>query len=233
MNIIRSTAVELSLIPAITYKQKLASGGAGIRIFRLDQEAVAVFTVDRRTGEGVPYGPYDADLFPDEAVQEALELTVGLPFSARGKLNTSVLVAAQAGSQPGTPSTSEEAALESEDVMENETEKIDMVGSDEYQAFLDRYTDEKGKINYTLMNKDFIQFASRNKTVEKMVAEKADVDEMLRFVINNRAAYLAGKKDSLTDAQTDALIETLDEIDPRSAFKDLKLYMRRLLAKAK
>jgi hypothetical protein len=43
MNIIRTTAVELSLIPAIAYKQKLASGGAGIKLFRLDQDATAVF----------------------------------------------------------------------------------------------------------------------------------------------------------------------------------------------
>jgi hypothetical protein len=108
-----------------------------------------------------------------------------------------------------------------------------MVDSEEYRALIERYTDEKGKINYTLMNKDFIQFTSGSKTVEKMVAEKADVDEMVRFVVKNRVGQLTGKKEVLGDEQTDALIETLDEIDPRSAFKELKLYMRRLLAKTR
>ncbi|MCL1852949.1 MAG: hypothetical protein FWF88_07940 [Peptococcaceae bacterium] len=229
MNIIRSTAIELATIPAIAYKQKLASGGAGIRIFRLDQEAVAVFTVDKRSGEGVPYGPYDTALFPDEAVYEALELTTGLPFSARGKLKVSVLAEGHAGA----PAKEAAEVIEDVDVLETETEKIDMVDSEEYRALIERYTDEKGKINYTLMNKDFIQFTSGSKTVEKMVAEKVDVDEMVRFVVKNRVGQLAGKKEVLEDEQTDALIETLDEIDPRSAFKELKLYMRRLLARTR
>ena len=56
MNIIRTTAVELAAIPAIAYKQKLSAGGAGIKIFRLDTDASAVFSIDRRTGEAVPYG---------------------------------------------------------------------------------------------------------------------------------------------------------------------------------
>ena len=78
MNIIRTQAVELGTIPAITYKQKLASGGSGLRILRLDQSATAIVTIDRRTGEAAPYGKIDAKLFPDEAIDEAMELTSGL-----------------------------------------------------------------------------------------------------------------------------------------------------------
>ena len=86
MNIIRTKAVELSAIPAIAYKQKLASGGAGIKIMRLDTDASAVATVDKRTAEAVYYGVVDESLFPYEAFEEALELTGGLPYSARGKI---------------------------------------------------------------------------------------------------------------------------------------------------
>ena len=215
MNIIRTTAVELAAIPAIAYKQKLSAGGAGIKIFRLDSDTSAVFSIDRRSGEAVPYGKYDAELFPDEAVAEALELTIGLPISARGKLKI----------------TAFEQPKEAEDVEETETEKIDMVGSAEYQAILERYTNEKGKLNYPLMNKDFMQFANKSMVVANLVAENAPVEAILLFVVKSRTALLAGKKDSLNDQEAAALIETLDEIDPRSAFKELTAYIKRLLAK--
>ena len=217
MNIIRTTAIELAAAPAIAYKQKLASGGAGIKIFRLDNDKTAVFTIDKRTGDALPYGKYDEAFFTDELVLEALELTSGLPYTARGKLKVTVFDEPKAG--------------DSEDVGEEETEKTDMVGSDEYQAITQRYTNEKGKINYTLMNKDFIQFASKSKVVAGMADSKASVEDILAYIVMNRAAFLSGKKDSLSDDETIALIETLDEIDPRSAFKELTAYIKRTLSK--
>jgi len=218
-NIIRTTAVELASVPAIAYKQKLSSGGAGVKIFRLDQDSTAMFTIDRRSGEAQPYGQYDAGLFPDEALAEALELTMGLPYTSRGKLTVTVF---------------EEAAEDiedAEDVEETETEKVDMVTSDEYQAFIQRYMNEKGKMNYTLMNKDFIQFASKSKAVGEYIAKKFPVGDIVLFIIKSRATFLAGKKESLSDEEVAALIETLDEIDPRSAFKELTAYLKRQLAK--
>jgi len=214
MNIIRTTAVELTAIPAIAYKQKLSAGGAGVKIFRLDQDASAVFTIDRRSGEALPFGQIDAALFPEEAVAEALEATMGLPYTARGKLTITVF---------------EEAAAD-EAVAETEAEKIDMVGSDEYKAIVTRYANEKGKLNYSLMNKDFIQFASKSKVVGDMVAAGAPVEAVVLFVVKSRATFLSGKKASLEDGEVAALIETLDEIDPRSAFKELSAYVKRLLA---
>jgi len=219
MNIIRTTALELACIPAVAYKQKLASGGAGIKMFRLDVDAAAVFTIDKRTGDGIPYGKYDEKLFPDEAVIEALELTSGLPYTARGNIKITVF--------------KEEDPIEEEDVDEAETEKVDMVGSEEYDALVQRYTNEKGKLNYTLMNKDFIQFACRSSVVSDMVEGKAKVEDILLFIIKSRVAMLTGKKESLSDEEAYGLIETLDEIDPRSAFKELNAYIKRLLAKNK
>ena len=218
MNIIRTTSVELTSIPAIAYKQKLASGGAGVKLFRLDKDISAVFTVDRRTGEGIPFGKYDLELFPDDAILEALELTSGLPYTSRGKLKITIF---------------QDEVKGEDEVLETEADKTDMVDSDEYRAILDRYTNEKGKLNYTLMNKDFMQFANKSKVVSSMIAAKANVEDILIFIIKSRATLLAGKKDSLSDQDTAALIETLDEIDPRSAFKELTLYIKRSLSKNK
>jgi len=217
VNIIRTPAVELTSIPAIAYKQKLASGGAGVKILRLDADATAVVTIDRRTGEGIPRGPFDAELFPEEALSEAVSLTGGMAYSARGKIKVTV----------------QDDSKEADDVDETEAEKIDMVGSAEYIAIIERYSDEKGKLNYPLMNKDFIQFASKSKMVNDMVQSKAGTEDLVRHILKNRAGFIAGTKESLSDAQTDALLETLDEIDPRSAFKELTQHLKRMLARAK
>ena len=215
MNIIRTSAVELSTIPAIAYKMKLHSGGAGLKLLRLDTDAAGMFTIDRRTGGAEAYGPVNAELFPEEAVQEALDLTLGLPYSARGKITIKVFAEEK----------------EAEDVTEEQTDAVDMVDSDEYKAIVERYSDEKGKLNYPLMNKDFIQFAAKSKTVREMVAAKELEENILTFIIKSRATHLSGKNESLSDAQVSALMETLDEIDPRGAFKELKASIRRMLSR--
>ena len=217
MNIIRTKAVELTVVPAIAYKQKLSSGGAGLKLMRLDKDAAAVGTIDKRTGEVIHYGTVDEALFPYEAFEEALELTEGLPYSARGKIKLIV--------------TDENVP---EDVTEDAPkQKICMADSDEYKAIVERYSDEKGMLNYQLMNKDFIQFASKSKVVSKMVSERAMNEDVVVFVVKSRAALVAGKKDSLDDELAAALIETLDEIAPRSAFKELKGHINRMFARSK
>ncbi|MCL2089290.1 MAG: hypothetical protein FWH14_07380 [Oscillospiraceae bacterium] len=215
MNIIRTSAVELDSIPAIAYKQKLYAGGSGVKIFRLDSDASAVFTIDKGTGEGVAYGKYDISLFPQDAVCEAIEMTSGLPYSSRGKIKVTPI------------EIKEEADVDETD----QADKVDMVDSDEYKAILSRYSNEQGKLNYILMNKDFIQFASKSKTVSSMIGEGASVNDIVVFIIKSRATFLSGKKESLDDNQTLALIETLDEIDPRSSFKELTAHIKRMLAR--
>ena len=216
MNIIRTKAVELSAIPAIAYKQKLSAGGAGIKMLRLDDEKSAVCTIDKRSGECIPYGKVDEKLFPMEAFDEALELLQGLPYSARGNIKL-------------TPT---EQSQPDDVVEEAPAEQVDMTLSPEYKALVERYSDEKGKMNYSLMNKEFIQFASKSKIIADMVSNKATQEEILIAVIKNRTSFVSGSKESLDDASTVLLIETLDEIDPRSAFKELKAYINRMLARS-
>ena len=217
MNIIRTKAVELTVIPAIAYKQKLASGGAGVKIMRMDCDKSAVYTIDKRTGESVPYGVIDEELFPPEAFDEAIEQVIGLPYSARGNIKISVF----------------EQVLQDDVIEDAPEDQVDMTLSPEYAAIIERYSDEKGKLNYQLMNKDFIQFASKSKVVSDMAANRATQEEILLFIIKSRATFIAGKKESLDDESVKLLVETLDEIDPRSAFKELKAYIKRILARKK
>jgi len=216
MNIIRTKAVELSTIPAIAYKQKLASGGAGIKILRASGET-AVCTIDKRSSEMVPYGSFDEALFPLEAFDEAFELTTSLPYSARGNIR---LVAVE--------------ETEPDDVVEEApAEQVDMTLSPEYQAIVERYSDERGELNYALMNKDFIQFAARSKVASNLVGENATQEEILVAVVKNRAMEISRQKESLDDGSVLLLIESLDEMNPRSAFKELKAHINRMLSRGK
>ena len=217
MNIIRTKAVELSSIPAIAYKVKLASGGSGIRLLRLDMDAVGAGTIEKANNEVTFYGKIDEKIFPYEAFEEAVELTLGLPYSARGKIKVTVF----------------EVAEEEEIVEDTEEENLCMSGSEEYIALVNRYSDENGKMNYTLMNKDFIQFAAKSKIVSNMVASLDSVDEILIHIVKTRVDLLVSKKKNLSDKEVSALIELLEEIDTRSAFKELKAYIKRLCSKDK
>ena len=216
MNIIRTKAVELSTIPAIAYKQKLAAGGAGIKIMRTDGQS-AVCSIDRRSAEMIPYGNIDEALFPLEAFDEAFELTNSIPYSARGNIKIIEI-----------------SEVLPDDVSETSApEQIDMTLSVEYKAIVERYSDEKGKLNYTLMNKDFIQFAAKSKVVAGLIAAGASQDEIIVTILKSRASEISGQRESLDDDSVRLLIETLDEIDPRSAFKELKAYLNRLASKQK
>ena len=103
--------------------------------------------------------------------------------------------------------------------------------SDEYIAITGMYNDDSGKLNCQLMNKQFIQFASGSKVVSEMVGNRASVDEILMFILKNRAAHLAGKREFLSDEELTALMEALEELGTRGAFKDLKLHLRKQMAR--
>jgi hypothetical protein len=81
------------------------------------------------------------------------------------------------------------------------------------------------------MNKQFIQFASSSSVVRDMCAKKEKSSDILLFVLKNRAGFLANKKEHLPDDEAQALLEALNEINPRSAFKELSLYLRKMLSR--
>ncbi|MCL2665895.1 MAG: hypothetical protein FWE82_09795 [Defluviitaleaceae bacterium] len=217
MNVIRTKAIELDTIPAIAYKIKLASGGSGIKLHRTDREDTVFTVVDKRTGGAVIDAGIDPDLFPEAAFDEAIETLAGMPYSSRGKVKLEI-----------TEKKDDEEVDADED---DQPDEIDMLSSPEFKAVIERYSDETGRINYVLMNKQFIQFAAGSKVVNEMVSKKATVEEIVLFVLKNRAAFLAGRKDFVSDDEAKALYAVIDEIDPRSAFKELSLHIRRMMSK--
>ena len=218
MNIIRTKVVELEAAPVVAYKIKLKSGGSGLKLHRTDQNATIFAEVDKRTGDIIIDGRVDQELFPYAAFDEASDLLAGLPYSARGKVK--ILVSDEVDD--------EEVCCDSQAGQELPS-AAQMVESPEFKAIIDRFSDENGKLNYALMNKQFMQFAQTSKVVSEMMGRQESEKDIRLFVLKNRAAFLANKREHLADDEAVALMDALDEINPRSAFKELNLYIRRRL----
>ena len=210
IELIRTDAVKTTLIGGLAYKQKLVSGGAGLTIMTPDEKAV--FTINKRDGACVPFGQVNGDLFTEAIIKEALELTRGLPYKRAGNI-TKVYA----------DSNCEETPVERE--TEDAKSDIDVLASVEYKEFIMQYTDKNGKFSYSLMNKEFIQFAARSSIVKGMLADKFRVDAIVKYIVKSRAADLARNK-GMDDDMLAAFIETLDSMNTRSAFKELNSYLR-------
>ena len=210
MNLIRTEAVKTTLIGGLAYKQKLMSGGAGLTIMTPDDKAV--FTINKRDGACVPFGQVNFDIFTDEIIKEALELTRGLHYKRAGKI-TQVYADTNCDETP--------VELETDDAKND----IDVLASVEYNEFIMQYTDKNGKFSYQLMNKEFMQFAARSSVVKGMLADKYRVEAIVKYIVKSRAADLAKNK-GMDDDMLDAFIETLDSMNTRSAFKELNSYLR-------
>jgi len=214
---IRTEIQQMTSINGISFKQKLKAGGAGITIITPDDRAA--FTINKRDGSCVPFGKVDGGVFSAAVIDEALELTKGLPYRRLGTI-TKVYPDIHCDENP--------VELEADD---DKTE-IDVIASVEYREFIAQYTDKKGRFSYQLMNKELMQFAARSSVVGKMLAENEDADNIVRYIVKSKAADLARNR-GMEDEMLTAFIDTFDSMDTRSAFKELKAYLRGRLTRRK
>ena len=214
---IRTEAVKLTLIAGMAYKQKLQAGGAGITILTPDDRAV--FTINKRDGTCVPYGTVNGEIFKSNIINEALELTKGLPYKRMGKITK---VYDDIHCDETAPD------LETED---DKTE-IDVVASKEYKEVIAQYTDKNDRFSYQLMNKGLIQFAARSSIVRRKLIENEEVDNIVRYVVKSKAADLARNRGMGEDMLT-AFIDTFDSMNTRSAFKELNAYLRGRMSRSR
>lgn len=213
--IIRTKLVELSTIAAVAYRQKLKDG-SGVAILRYDSAQPGFASIGHKTGEPVPAPHTNLEIYPLAAFQEALELTGGMPYSRRGKVKLSAEIASDA-----VPDDAEEPV-----------EDFAVVDSAEYQAIVKAYTTKKGELSYDLLNKDFIQFARSSKIVADKVAQQISLDDLRDYIIKVKFETLTGNP-GLTPAQTSRILEVLDEVSPRSVFRELNDELKKMLSQAK
>ena len=214
---IRTEAVKTATIPGMAFRQKLQAGGTGITIITPHERAT--FTVNKRDGSCVPYGKVNEKVFTESVIKEVLDLTMGLPYRRLGSI-TKVHV-----NKP-----CEESPVEHE--VDDEKADIDIISSAEYAAFIEKFSDKKGRFSHQLMNKELMQFAAKSGVVNKKLAMKEDTEMILRYVVRSKAAKLARRKEMDDDTLT-AFIETIDSICTRSAFKELNAYLRDRLSRRK
>jgi len=124
----------------------------------------------------------------------------------------------------------EETPVEHE--VEDEQCDIDIITSAEYAAFIEEFSDKKGRFSHQLMNKELMQFAARSGVVSKKLAENESVDFIVRYIVRAKAAKFSRQKEMDDDMLT-AFIETIDDICTRSAFKELNAYLRGRMSRKK
>jgi len=94
-------------------------------------------------------------------------------------------------------------------------------------AFMNEYTDKNGKFSHDLMNKEFIQRAHKSEQVSKFISDGVNVDDIIVFLVINKVnSLLRDTIDNFSNEDALKLIANLDDLCKRSAFKDLKLWLR-------
>lgn len=216
---IRTNVVELTVIPAIAYRQKLPSGDVGITILSYGVAQPGLATISKTSGDAIISANTPKGLYPASAFQEAIALTNGMPYRRQKR----VLV-------------KEKIVLETEEELQEEPAELEdvsfVVDSPEYQRLVDRYTDKNGRLSYDLLNRELIQAAHASGQVRLMIEEKATADEIRVQIVKAQLRNLTWKP-SLTDAQVAKMIELLDETSPKGVLRPLNDEIRKWLRTGK
>ena len=210
---IRTRIVELDSQQAVAFRRRLKGGHVAVVVQPYDGGQPGTAMLNRNTGAADP-APNSAALSP-EVWAEAVAATQGLPFTARGAVRISADMAGFGQPEPDG---------------QDEPDEVATVCSEEYRAIVEAYTDKTGALSYALLNKDFIQFLKANRHVAKLVAERAGVEAIRAHVVRAKLEWLTGNRD-LSDAQIDRIVAMLDEVSPKSVFRELDAEIRRLLAR--
>ncbi|MBP5153858.1 MAG: hypothetical protein ILP12_02475 [Lachnospiraceae bacterium] len=204
---IRTNVVTLTVIPAVAYRRKLASGGSGIVILREGSAQPGIAAISKTSGKAIPAPNTPAD-FPEEAFAEAIKLTAGLPYRKQGGFTYS-----GEGSQE----------IQEPEMQETET----LADSDEYKKLVEAYTDQKGRLSYDLLNRDLIKFAHSSSKVRAMVENGTKTADIRRYVVSTKFRNVTGKKD-LSEEEIQKMADLLDEVSPKSVFKELNAGLKRM-----
>lgn len=218
---IRTHTVELSVLTAIAYRQKLTAGGSSIVILKKGAKQPGIATISKTSGEAILATNTQVDLYPIEAFQEAIELTAGMPYHRLGKPRTAE-----------TRTTGKPAEPNDDPVIEEAAEAEVIVDSGEYQKLVDTYTDKKGKLSYDLLNRDLIKFVHSSEVARSMIAAGESEEAIRLYAVGTKFRTITGNKD-LTDEQVLKMAALLDEVSPRGVFKELNSEIRARLGASK
>ena len=208
---IRTDIVNLTVISAVAFRQKLTAGGAGVTVIRYDAEQPGIASISKTSGQAIPAKNTLVDLYPIEAFNEAISLTSGMPYKKRGGVRLTRQAVEEIAPEPDAVETPEEVILDSK----------------EYQKIVDAYTDKNGKLSYDLLNRDLIRFAHSSSKVRSMLAEQADIETIRNYIITTKFSNVTGNR-NFSEAQALKAAELLDEVSPKGVFKELNDELRKM-----
>ena len=213
---IRTDVVSLTVIDAVAFRQKLTAGGSGVTILRYDAAQPGIASISKTSGDAIPTDNTPKDLYPEASFKEAIRLTAGMPYKKRGSVRLTKKTVKEV-----TPEAAEEV-----------TEEEVIIDSGEYQKLVDHYTDKNGKLSYELLNKDLIRFAHTSKTVRAMMEEGEAQKKIRTYIVCTKFRTVTGNR-KLTEAQALKMADLLDEVSPKSVFKELNAELRKKSAAKK
>lgn len=214
---IRTNIVKLTTIPAIAYRQKLPSGGSGVTILKYGVEQPGIAAISKSSGEAIPSQNTNIEIYPLEAFNEAISLTVGMPYKKQKNVRV-------------TEEMVQEIEDEKDEVINEEIEEVEVIiDSEEYDRIVALYTDKNGKLSYDLLNRDFIQTAHSSGQVRLMIENKETADNIRFQIVKTRIRNIT-RNSTLTDEQIYKMIELLDEVSPKGVFNSLNNEIRKWLA---
>ena len=215
-------------VAAADRKQKGCRPTPGAVILRQDSAQPGLALLNRNSGQADLAAHTPAAMFPQEAFDEALELTAGLPYSSRGPVRSPAAVAGSAVAEAAATATTAAPSPLDED---HTPEELATVNSADYAAIVKAYTNKKGEISYELLNKALIQAARSNPYVVEMVVRQASLEEIRDHVLKANFEAVTGNR-SLSLAEVHRILELLDEVSPRSVLRDFNEDLRKLLGGA-
>ena len=192
---VRTNTVKLTVIDAAAYRQKLPSGGSGIVILKVGVKQPGIASISKTSGEAIPAANLPKDVYPQEAFDEAIALTAGLPYKKQG------------------------VVMLKEEAEEEAPEEEVVVDSEDYQKIVDYYTDKNGKLSYALLNKEMIKFAHSSSVVREKIAEGEDPEKIRLYIAGARFRSITGNH-KMTDEEVLKIIELLDEVSPKGIFRE-------------
>ena len=213
---IRTNTVELTTIPAVAYRQKLTSGGAGVVLVRKNIKQPGIASISKTSGEAIPADNVPAKHYPIEAFNEAIKLTACMPYSKRGSLSYVEKKLTPVKEDP-------KEAVQEDDII---------VDSNDYQAIVALYTDYDGKLSYELLNKDLIKFSNSSSTTRQMIAEMESLAKIRKYIVVNKFRSITGNT-GLSEKEALKIVDLLDEVWPKGVLRMLNDELKRKLAAAK
>jgi len=118
---------------------------------------------------------------------------------------------------------------ESEELESSDIGALSTVSSNDYASIVKTYTNRKGELSYELLNKTLIQAANSNPFITTMVSQGASLEEIVDHVVKVNFEAVTGNR-QLSTAEVQSIVGLLDEVSPRSVFRELGDEIRKMIS---